>query len=154
MLNTTKRRTSMADLVKAARIAFASQYSYVLKAQNFHWNVEGSDFSEYHKLFGMIYEEAEGTIDDFAENIRKLGAYAPAGFNMLSSLSTIEEIADIPDAMTMIGLLAEDSIKMAELCAMVYEIAEAQREFGFANFLADRQDAFKKHAWMLNATLK
>ena len=144
----------MANLVKASRIAFASQYAYVLKAQNFHWNVEGQNFSDFHELFGSIYQDAEGSIDDFAENIRKLGAYAPAGFSMLGSLSTIDEISDIPDAMTMVGILAEDSIKMAELCAMVYEIAEAQREFGFANFLADRQDAFKKHAWMLNSILK
>ena len=26
------------------KIAFASQYTFAIKAQNFHWNVEGSDF--------------------------------------------------------------------------------------------------------------
>ena len=39
------------------KIAFASQYAFALKAQNFHWNVEGADFYQLHKLFETIYEE-------------------------------------------------------------------------------------------------
>jgi DNA-binding ferritin-like protein len=46
----------MDDLYNATKIAFASTFSFYLKAQNFHWNVEGSDFLEYHDLFGKIYE--------------------------------------------------------------------------------------------------
>jgi DNA-binding ferritin-like protein len=37
---------------------------------------------------------------------------------------------------------------------MVYDIAEREGEHGFSNFLAERMDSFKKHAWQLRATLK
>ena len=47
----------MDDLIKAMKIAFSSEFSYYLKAHFYHWNVEGADFSQYHKLFGKIYEE-------------------------------------------------------------------------------------------------
>ena len=144
----------MADLVKAARIGFASEFAFYLKAHNFHWNVEGPDFSEFHSFFGDIYEEVQGSVDEFAENIRKLDAYAPGSFSAFSSLSVISEANEPMDAMSMAATLAQDAVKMAELCAMVYKLAEADGEFGFANFLADRQDAYRKHAWMLRSTLK
>ncbi len=38
------------------KIAFASQYAFAIKAQNFHWNVEGIDFYQKHKMFQKIYE--------------------------------------------------------------------------------------------------
>lgn len=144
----------MADLVKAARIGFASEFAFYLKAHNFHWNVEGPDFSEFHSFFGDIYEEVQGSVDEFAENIRKLDAYAPGSFSAFSSLSVISEANEPMDAMSMAATLAQDAVKMAELCAMIYKLAEAVGEFGFANFLADRQDAYRKHAWMLRSTLK
>lgn len=34
----------MDQLQQIAKIAFASEFSFALKAQNFHWNVEGRDF--------------------------------------------------------------------------------------------------------------
>lgn len=69
----------MDQLEQAAKVAFASEFSFYLKAHNFHWNVEGSDFFEYHELFGKIYEEVYSSIDNFAEKIRSLGTYVPAG---------------------------------------------------------------------------
>ena len=50
--------------------------------------------------------------------------------------------------------LLEDSEKLSQLFAMVYEIAESAGAYGLANFLADRQDAHDKHSWMLRASLK
>ena len=49
----------------------ATQYAFVIKAQFFHWNVEGSDFGQLHRFFGKIYEEVyENSIDQTAEFIR------------------------------------------------------------------------------------
>ncbi len=67
----------MDELIKAMKIAFSTEFSFYLKAHYFHWNVEGPDFQEYHKLFETIYEEVYESIDPFAENIRKLGSYTP-----------------------------------------------------------------------------
>jgi DNA-binding ferritin-like protein len=69
-------------------------------------------------------------------------------------MSVIAESNDQPDAMTMIAILAQDAVKMAELCSMVFRIAEEVGEHGYADFLAGRQDAYRKHAWMLRSTLK
>lgn len=144
----------MDELITALKAAFASEYAFYLKAQNFHWNVEGHDFYPMHQMFGQIYEEVGDAIDPFAENIRKMQAFAPAGFLALSALSVVSDENRSPlDCLEMAKELLEDSDNLCTMFAAVYDKAEAAREFGLANFLADRQDAHRKHSWMLRSTL-
>jgi starvation-inducible DNA-binding protein len=144
----------MDDLYRASKVAFASTFGFYLKAHNFHWNVEGIHFKELHDLFGGIYEEVYGSIDDFAEKIRSLGTYVPASFSRFSMLTQIEDEENMlpPDAM--IQELLEDNGKMIKLLKLVYEQSEKYNEFGFSNFIAERIDAHRKHGWMLRASLK
>lgn len=144
----------MERLVKLMRIAFASEYSFYLKAHNFHWNVEGIHFQQFHELFSDIYEEVYESIDPFAENIRKLGAYTPGSFDRFNMLSKIDDENGVPTAEQMVQILLEDSDKMAVIFKAAFDSAEAEGEHGLADFLAGRQDAHRKHSWMLRATLK
>jgi len=144
----------MSDLSKAAKIAFSSEFAFYLKAHNFHWNIEGPDFLEYHELFGKIYEEVYSSIDDFAEKIRAIGSYVPASFARFSMLTQIEDETDVLDQMSMINELLGDNEKMGKVLKMVYDLAEQHGEHGFSNFLAERMDAHRKHSWMLRASLK
>jgi starvation-inducible DNA-binding protein len=144
----------MDELIKTIKVAFASEYSYFVKAQFFHWNVEGSNFPQYHELFGNIYEEVYGNIDAFAENLRKLGTYAPGSFERLSMLSRIKDETQIMPAEQMLSELLADSESMCEMFKVVFMLSEQAREHGLSDFIAGRQDAHRKHAWMLKATLK
>jgi len=144
----------MEELQRAAKVAFASEYSFFIKAQNFHWNVEGSDFLEYHDLFGKIYEEVYGNIDAFAEQIRALGAYAPASFQKFSMLSQIEDENNILDKTAMCAELLEDSLKIAKILKLTFQRSEEFTEYGFSDFIAGRLDAHRKHQWMLRSSLK
>lgn len=144
----------MEELIKTIKVAFASEYSYFVKAQFFHWNVEGSNFPQYHELFGNIYEEVYGNIDAFAENLRKLGTYAPGSFERLSMLSRIEDETQIMPAEQMLSELLADSERMCEMFKVVFMLSEQAREHGLSDFIAGRQDAHRKHAWMLKSTLK
>ena len=144
----------MNELQQAAKIAFASQFTFYLKAHFFHWNVEGVHFQELHSLFETIYTEVYGSIDDFAEKIRSLGAYAPGSNSRFSMLTQIADETEVVGPGEMVTELLEDADKMAKVLKIVYDQAEANGEHGFSNFLAERMDAFKKHAWMLRASLK
>lgn len=144
----------MDELKKAMKVAFASEYAFALKAQNFHWNVEGPLFPQLHGLFGNIYEEVYGSIDDFAENIRKLGSYTPASFERFSMLTQVQDELNMLDDRAMIVELLQDSDKMVKLLKMVFDASEAAGEHGLSDFLAGRMDAHRKHSWMLRATSK
>ena len=142
------------QLTKAAKIGFASQYTFFLKAQFYHWNVEGINFQELHALFERIYTEVYGTIDDFAEKIRACGGYAPSSNTRFNMLSIIDDAVEVIPAEQMVSELLADAENMDTIIKKVYDVAEAEGEHGFSNFLAERMDAFRKHAWMLRATLK
>jgi len=144
----------MEALQKAAKIAFASHYTVYLKAHYFHWNVEGIHFQELHSLFETVYAEVYGAVDEFAEKIRSLGAYAPGSNSRFNMLSMIDDETQILPPEAMVAELLQDSDNMVKILKRVYDIAEAEGEHGFSNFLAERMDAFRKHAWMLRATSK
>lgn len=144
----------MEKLQKAAKIAFASEFSFYLKAHQFHWNVEGMFFQQLHALFGDIYEEVFDSIDTFAEQIRGMDAYMPGSYTRFSMLSKIDDETQILDAKEMLATLLADSEKMIEILKMVFELSEAHGERGFSDFIAGRIDAHRKHSWQLRSSLK
>jgi starvation-inducible DNA-binding protein len=144
----------MDKFVNQLKIAFASQYAFAIKAQNFHWNVEGSDFYQLHNMFEDIYNEVYGTIDAFAENIRKIKSYTPASLYRFSALSAVEDETEVLEPQAMVAELLRDAEKMQEIMKVLFVEAENLGHHGLSNFLADRQDAFAKHAWFLRSTAK
>jgi starvation-inducible DNA-binding protein len=136
------------------KTAFASEYAFAIKAQNFHWNVEGPLFVQLHELFERIYTEVYGSIDTFAEQLRALQVYTPASLSKFSMLTRVEDENEVPDWNGMLQELLADSDRMAEIFKITFAMAEQNGDHGLSNFLADRQDAHKKHSWMLRASLK
>lgn len=144
----------MDELAQVLKKVLANHYAFSIKAQNFHWNVEGPDFSQYHDLFAKIYDEVYGAVDIIAERIRTLGAYAPGSFTRFSQLADIEDQVEIPNARSMIEKLLSDIDIIQKSIMTCYHLAEENMNHGLSNLMAERQDAFAKHAWMLTATLK
>jgi starvation-inducible DNA-binding protein len=144
----------MDELKQSLKIAFADTFAFYLKAANYHWNIEGPNFSQYHKLLNKIYNEVYGSIDNFAENIRKVQSYTPASFSRLGELATIEDERQVPEAKEMLVQLYQDNERVLESIKTAYNYAEEAGEHGLSNFLAERQDAHRKHGWMIRATLK
>ena len=145
----------MEEITNPLKVAFADTYALYVKAQNYHWNVEGPMFPMYHDFFGNIYEEVGGTIDAFAEQIRAAGAYAPGAFSRFAELSNIQDevlVSLVPAQM--VSNLYMDNVKVIDSLNAVRDIAEKYSERGLVNFLEGRLDAHKKHAWMLKATMK
>jgi len=144
----------MEELIQSAKVVLANHYAFYLKAQNYHWNVTGPDFSQYHKLFGNIYDEVGGAIDPLAEEIRTMDAYAPGSFARFAELSELEDEVTIPPPMEMFRRLYNDISIVQSSIKRCYELAEQAGNHGYSNVLAERQDAFNKHAWMIRSTLK
>jgi starvation-inducible DNA-binding protein len=144
----------MEELIQAAKVVLANHYAFYVKAQNYHWNVTGSDFSQYHELFGKIYGEVGDVIDTLAEEIRAMDAYAPGSFSRFAELSQIEDELNVPPAPEMFRRLLNDITIIQNSIMDAYHLAEKNMQHGYSNLMAERQDAFNKHAWMIKATLK
>ena len=136
------------------KVLLASSYAYQLKAHMFHWNVEGSDFAQLHDFFGELYAEVFASVDKTAELVRQLDEYAPGSFDRFRSLSIVDDQTKVPRAQLMIQELLQDTEKMIDLTKRMVGVAQQEGEEGIANFVAERIDAFAKHAWMLRSFLK
>lgn len=132
----------------------ATQYALSIKAQNFHWNVEGPDFAQYHEFFGNFYEEVYGAVDKIAEYIRTLQEYSPGSFERFQELSVIPGQTKIPRARLMFEELLANNGTIIDLLNQCFASAESENNQGIANFIAERLDAHGKHGWMLRSFLK
>lgn len=132
----------------------ADTFAFRLKAQYYHWNVEGPDFKQYHDLFSDLYTTADGNIDSIAEHIRALDAYAPGSFGRYSELTSIQDETTVPSALEMISRIAEDNKKLHVGLMAAHNAAEDLNERGVVNFLEGLLDENEKTQWMLRATLK
>lgn len=144
----------MSDLVEQMKVVLASTFAFYLKAHNFHWNIEGPDFVQYHGFLGDLYEEAFGAVDVIAEKIRALNAYAPGSLSRFSQLSVIDDQINIPPAMKMMKELDMDNAKLKLELVKAYKLAESAGEVGLSNFLQDRFDIHSKHGWFLRSIVK
>ena len=144
----------MSKLTDALKTLLSDSVTLYFVAHGFHWNVEGQDFSQYHALFETIYEDVYSSIDPLAEDLRKLGEYAPFTLSKFIDLRTIEakDVKPEPKAM------AKELIRLND--GILESIADAQKEAtkaeeqGIMNFLAERDDMHKKWKWMLTASTK
>lgn len=141
-------------LAEALKVALADTFAFYLKAHNFHWNVTGPHFAEYHGFLGGLWEEVFGAVDLIAEGIRTLDAFAPGSFSRYKELSSIEDELNIPEASVMLSNLSADNEKVLASLTKAYEIAESAKKYGISNFLQDRITAHEKHGWMLRSFKK
>ena len=141
-------------LADSLKILLATEYAYYLKAHAFHWNVEGSDFYQYHTFFQAIYEDAYSAVDPTAEYIRALGEYTPGSMERFLELSVIPGQTKIPRARLMIEELLANSGQMIELLDRCFAEATQENKQDVANFIAERLSQTNKFAWQLRSSLK
>ena len=144
----------MAKLGDAMKGVLADTFALYLKTHNYHWNVEGPDFYEYHVFFEKLYNELWEAVDSIAEHIRTLDEYAPGSFGRFSELSTIADSTTIPSARDMVKQLVVDNDKVIESLHVAFILSEKEGAIGLSNFIQDRTDTHFKHKWMLRSSIK
>ena len=144
----------MDTLQEIMKKVLADTFALYLKAHNYHWNVEGSNFPQYHEFFGNLYEELHGAVDPIAEEIRSLDTYAPGSFTRFMELTEIEDETSVPTGVEMARRLMTDNERVIATLNIAFKLAEQFDKQGLADFLAGRIDTHSKHAWMLRSITK
>lgn len=139
------------QLVERMKALLASSFSLYLKSHNYHWNVTGPNFGQYHDFFGELYAELHASIDTTAEEIRKLGAFAPGALTRYSEMSVIEDETMIPEPAIMFSRLANDNDAVIRILYEARQLADEAGAYGTVNYLEDRISTHEKHAWMLKS---
>jgi starvation-inducible DNA-binding protein len=146
--------TPNAPVVQSLSTLLASSYALYLKTHNFHWNVTGPMFTTLHTMFEAQYTELALAIDEIAERIRSLGAFAPGSFTAFAALTKVQEETGRPEAKEMIRILVADQAALADAARAVIEAAEAVRDQATTDLATRRLDIHEKNAWMLRSHLE
>lgn len=146
----------MEQLINMIKELLASTVALKYKAHGYHWNVETDDFPQYHEFFAEIYEDYDNAIDPFAEWIRMIdiNSYAPFKLSRFAQLSFIPETDVTADHEDMAADLKIANDMMIPKLIAAGEMATAMKQFGLANFFADRQTAHQKWSWQLGALVR
>jgi starvation-inducible DNA-binding protein len=122
--------------------------------QGYHWNVLGPDFGEMHKFFGDLYEDVDGSIDDLAENILKVGFPAPYLLTDFVEMSDIKEPRyDGTNTPELLNSALGVNQSVLDCYNNAFAEAEKCNEQGLMDFLAGRIDMHKKWNWQIKAFL-
>ena len=145
----------MDQLIQQMKVILATNFALYLKSHNYHWNIEGLNFSQYHDFLNNFYTEVFAQTDLIAENIRYLDSYAPGSLERFLELADIQEAADvIPSAMDMIQNLKVDNDRYIVHLRAGIVAADQANEPAVSNFLQELLGAHQKKAWMLRSIIK
>ena len=145
----------MEQLIQQLKVILGTNFALYLKSHNYHWNIEGLNFPQYHDFLNTFYTEVFAQIDPIAEHIRYLDSYAPGSMERFLELADIEEAVDnIPSALSMMTQLKSDNDRFIIHLRAGIAAAEQANEPAVGNFLQDLLGAHQKKAWMLRSIIK
>lgn len=146
-----KKRKS---IVEGLNGVLADTFVLYYKTHAYHFNVEGEDFREYHFMFEEQYNQLWRAVDEIAERIRALDAYAPISLKSLMANATLKEAGQNRDSMQMAKDLADDHEEISQSIAKVIELADGANDAATADLLTKRLGEHEKTAWMLRSSTK
>lgn len=141
-------------VVDSLSTLLASSYTLYLKTHNYHWNVTGPMFTTLHTLFETQYTELALAVDEIAERIRTVGAFAPGSYTAFARLTTVKEENGRPKATDMIRNLVADQEAIAKAARAVIAAGEKAGDQATVDLATRRLDVHQKNAWMLQSHLE
>jgi starvation-inducible DNA-binding protein len=138
--------------VNKLKVVLANSYTLYLKTHNYHWNVTGPSFKSLHDLFEVQYTELATAVDDIAERIRALDAYAPGSFSEFLKLTTLDEAKAGITAEEMLEDMIESQTALIASLNDALSSAQDDEDEVTAGILGERLSVHEKARWMLKAS--
>lgn len=130
----------------------ASENILNLKYRNFHWNVTGKKFSEYHDFYEGLYNSSAEDIDEIAERIRMLGGKTQANMKFFLEKSFLPEETSLDlSFIDMINILLEDVEKTIQELRNSIKTIWDTNDLWTEDFLVALMQKHEKNAWMLRS---
>ena len=139
------------DLAQQLKVVLATAFSFYLKTHNYHWNVTGPNFSEYHKFLNDVYDEVWESVDAYAEHIRSLDTFSPGSLSQFAQLSKILDANTVIPGLSMMKQLEDDNRTLQAELTKAHDLAVEAGAYGVVNFLEGQMDYHDKLHWMLRA---
>lgn len=150
--NTMTESVTTESVVEFLQDVLANVTVFFAAAQRAHWNVRGTDFHQYHDLFGDVYDDVYGSIDPLAESIRKLGGF-PKTLSAMLGAAVIQDDSTATAASDLASDLMAKNAMLVGMYKKAFDLANAANEQGIADFCASRIDMHQKWDWQLSSSV-
>ncbi|MGF1530110.1 MAG: Dps family protein [Puniceicoccaceae bacterium] len=150
----TTSNISGSKVIPALRQVVADSYALLGQTHLCHWNVRGPSFFALHNAFEEQYTELFQAVDEIAERIRALGAFAPGGLGTLSQMAGFPEIPEDSTAEVMVTKLLESHQKTIEAIGEAREAAADSGDKETEDLMIARIQVHEKTSWMLRSYLE
>ena len=132
----------------------ADTYALMSLTHLAHWNIEGPGFFALHAAFQTQYEELFTAIDEIAERIRSLNAYAIGGLGKLGEKAQMKEFAAPLPQEEYVRLLVTAHQKLVADAALARDLAGEANDPESQDLMIGRITLHQKTIWMLQSFLK
>lgn len=148
-----KDRALSADVLNRL---LADEYVLLVKTLNYHWNLVGPEFHDYHILFDGQYKMIFELTDQVAERTRSIGGIALGSMaEFIKNSGLKENSGDIPAPQEMVAnLLRDHEALIKSVRDGIAVTGQDNRDMGTNNFLAGLIEKHEKAAWMLRSLLE
>jgi starvation-inducible DNA-binding protein len=153
-INIGIKQADREQIVAGLHVLLVNSYTLYLKTHNYHWDMTGPMFNTLHLMFEQQYTELAAAVDQIAERIRALGAFAPGSYTEYARLTSIPEDETVPDAETMIKNLVAGQETLARQARDVMATVGESRDEPTADLLTQRMQVHEKNAWMLRSLIQ
>jgi starvation-inducible DNA-binding protein len=148
---TPKKDTRIVD---GLNLVVADSYALMALTHLAHWNVEGADFFPLHKAFQEQYENLFEAIDEVAERVRALDAYAIGGLTTLAKVAQMEEFKSPMPQKDYVAALIVAHEKVVDDATRTRDLAGESADLQTQDLMIKRLQWHQKTLWMLKSYLK
>ncbi len=124
------------------------------KLHQYHWNVKGLRFYQFHELFEKLYDEVSENMDSVAERILMLDSVPVSTMSDYLKVSTLKEGSGNETDMQMINQIIYDFTQIDEELRETIKVAQDSNDEVTTDILIGIDSAIQKHLWMLKSLEK
>ena len=135
-------------------VVLADSYALMSLTHLAHWNVEGTDFFPLHTAFQTQYENLFEAVDEVAERVRALDAYAIGGLNALASVAQMEEFKSPVPQKDYVAALIVAHEKIVDDASRARDAGGESGDLETQDLMIKRIQWHEKTLWMLKSYLK
>lgn len=143
-----------APLTDSLNQVLADSYALMSLTHLAHWNVEGPGFFALHTAFQTQYEDLFAAIDEIAERIRALNAYAIGGLSTLAAAARMKEFRSPLPQDEYVRMLLAANEKLVADAAQARDLAGTANDPESQDLMIERITVHQKTIWMLNSFLR
>ena len=147
---TTLSEKAVHDISEALVLLLSDVFALYLKTKNFHWQMSGPHFRDYHLMLDDQGEQIFSMTDAIAERARKIGGTTVRSIGQISRLQRIaDNDAQYVEPLDMIAELLDDNAILTQSMRETHSLCDEAGDVATASLLENWIDEAEKRTWFL-----